>query len=83
MEPEVPVAPSNTFQTSRLDKIGILGAVALMVGVIGLLSVLRGTVKTAKAAKRHLDGECLAVLPYEEKTEHLKLKSAERIKQYC
>lgn len=74
MDPEVPVAPSNSFQTRRLDKIGMLAAVALMTGCVVLFSVLRDTVKTTRAAKRHLEGECLAVLPYEEKNRTLKTK---------
>ena len=68
MEPQVPVAPSNAFRTSWFDKRGIVVAVVLMVGLIVLCSVLRSTVKTTKAAKRKLEGECLAALPYEEKT---------------
>ena len=74
MEPQVPVAPSNAFRTSWFDKRGIVVAVVLMVGLIVLCSVLRSTVKTTKAAKRKLEGECLAALPYEEKNRTLKGK---------
>lgn len=73
-EPEVPVAPSNAFNASKFNKIGALGAVALTAGLIVLFSVLRSTVKTTAAGKRNLEGECLAVLPYEEKNRTLKTK---------
>lgn len=74
LDPEVPVAPSNSFQTARLDKIGVLAAVMFMAGLVMLFSVLRNTVKTVKAAKRNLEGECLSVLPYEVKNRTLKTK---------
>lgn len=74
MDPEVPVAPSNTFETARLKKLGILGATALMAALIILFSILRNTVKTTKTAKRHLEGDCLAVLPFEHKNKTLKGK---------
>lgn len=74
MAPTVPVYPSNTFPTSRLNKIGILAVVTVMTGFIVLFSILRNTVKTAKAGKRHLEGECLAVLPYEQKNRTLMTK---------
>lgn len=74
MDPEVPVGPSNVFQTSRLDKLGMLGAAALMTALIVLMSILRSTVKTSKAAKRHLEGECLVTLPFEEKNKTIKSK---------
>lgn len=72
--PEVPVVPSNSFNTSRLEKLGIFGIVLLLCGVIVLFSVLRVTVKTERAAKRNLEGRHLATIPYEQKNRTLKGK---------
>lgn len=73
-EPQVPVAPSNSFDTSKFDRIGALIAAVLTAGFVVLFSVLRSTVKTTAAGKRNLEGECLAVIPYEEKNRTLKTK---------
>lgn len=66
-KPMVPTAPSNYFPTDRYDKLGVLAAAAMMTAMIIFFSVIRNTVKMPKAAKRHLEGECLGVLPHEEK----------------
>lgn len=78
MEPRVPFGPSNTLYTSRMKKLAAAVLIGLMGGLIVLSSVLRDTVKTTKAAKRRLEGECLAVFPHEEKNRTWKA----RIRQY-
>ena len=72
--PAVPVAPSNTFNTSRYRKIGMLAAALLMTAAIVLLSVMRDTIKTQKAAKRKLDGRFLRSIRHEEKNKTIKAK---------
>lgn len=73
-DPNVPVAPSNTFYTSRLVKLAILGTVLLMSALIVVFSVFRETVKTVHAARRNLEGRHLATIPYEQKNHTLKGK---------
>lgn len=72
MQPRVPIAPSNAIRAGRLTKISMLAAAVFMSGIIVVGSVLRGTAKTVRGAKRHLDGECLTVIPHEEKNKTLK-----------
>lgn len=74
MDPEVPVGPSNALNTSKLEKLGILGAAGLIIALTIIFSILRDTIKTSRSAKRYLEGECLAVLPYETKNKTLKSK---------
>lgn len=74
MQPQVPIAPSNAFQSSRMTKLAMLAAAVLMSGIIVLFTLTRKTVKTARAAKRNLAGERLAIIPYEAKNKTLKTK---------
>lgn len=67
MDPQVPMAPSNAFQTSRMDQLGILAALIIMCGIFIACSVFRRTVKTEKAARRNLEGKHIVTLPFEEK----------------
>ena len=74
MDPQVPTAPSNYFNTTKLDAIAVLGSVVLVCGLIVVFSVFRKTVKTTKSARRNLEGKCLVTLPYEEKNRTFKEK---------
>ena len=74
MEPVVPMAPSNSFNTSRLDKLAVLAMFVLICGLIVVCSVFRKTVKTVKAGRRNLEGRYLGVIPYEAKNRTLKAK---------
>ncbi len=71
-EPQVPVAPSNTVNISRMRKLAMLGTAALAAGCIVLFSVFRFTVKTRQSARRNLDGRILETIPYEKKHKTLK-----------
>lgn len=73
-KPAVPVWPSNSFPTRHYDKLGIVAGTVLMSGVILFFSLLRNTVKMPKTARRCLEGECLGILPHEEKNRTLAAK---------
>ena len=74
MDPVVPMAPSNNFNTSRLDKLAVLAMFVLICGFIVLCSVFRKTVKTVKAGRRNLEGRYLGAVPYEVKNRTIKAK---------
>lgn len=72
--PQVPYAPSNELQLRQVQKIGVVVSAGLMMVVIILISVLRRTVKTEKAAKKFINGNCLATIGHEEKNRTLKAR---------
>lgn len=74
LNPQVPVSPSNAPIGGRVRQLAVLGAMALMACVVAAMAVLRKTVKTPKAAKRRLEGECLTVFGREIKNKTLKAK---------
>lgn len=65
MRPQVPFAPSNSIQKGKLRKLGMLAGVAFMMGLIVMCTLFRQTAKNPLGARRHLEGECLAVFPHE------------------
>lgn len=69
--PKVPVEPSNEFRILFYSGLGGLAGAFLMACIIALFSILRDTVKMPEKARRNLEGECLGVLPYEEKNRTL------------
>lgn len=71
-EPTVPVAPSNTLNMSRIEKLALLGGGAAAAALLVLASVLRFTVKTKAGARRNLDGHILDTIPYEKKRKTLR-----------
>lgn len=54
--PNVPYGPSNPMNVSRVRKIGMLAAGAVVAAAIIILSFLRFTVKKKKLASKMLDG---------------------------
>ncbi len=66
-EPQVPMHPSNYFDTGRYKKLALVAGVGLSVALICLLSVSRDTVQTPAAAKRKVDSRLLATLRHERK----------------
>ncbi len=63
-EPTVPYSPSNVRNISRVRRLAMLGAAAVVVMALALFSLMRFTVKTPEGAKRNLDGRILGQLPY-------------------
>lgn len=74
LSPQVPLAPSNSIDVGNYEKLGVLAALTASAGAICMLSVLRGTVKTEREARRKLDGTFLALIGHEEKNRTLKAK---------
>lgn len=65
--PNVPYGPSNPMNVSRVRKIGMLAAGAVVAAAIIILSFLRFTVKKKKLASKMLDGRILGCVPYTRK----------------
>ena len=74
MDPVVPMAPSNSFSTKKLDFVSVFAMLALVCGSIVLLSIFRKTIKTTKAGKRNLEGKHLGTIPFEVKNRTFKAK---------
>ena len=72
--PEVPIHPSNAIPLRSYQKKAALAAMALMGVFLVFMSVMRGTIKTEAAAKRHLKGTKLALIGHEEKNRTWKSK---------
>ena len=71
---EVPTTPSNPQDLSQYYPLVILLAAFMATGAIVLLQVLRKTVQTPAAARRHIDARILRVIRHEEKHKTLRAK---------
>lgn len=73
-DPEIPVVPSNPLDVeSKYPIVAVLAAVLAMGGIVAIY-VLRGTVKTPKAARRRIDARLLRTINHEEKNKTFRAK---------
>ncbi len=77
-EPQIPMAPSNSFNTGYYKKLALLGGTVLSVGLILLLSITRDTVQTPAAAKRKVDSRLLVTLRHEQKNKTITAKAKKK-----
>ena len=72
--PEVPTLPSNPQNLSRWYPLLLVVSGFLGVGAIVVLQILRKTVQTPAAARRHIDARVIRVIGHEVKNKTLRAK---------
>lgn len=77
-EPQIPMSPSNYFNSGYYKKMGVLAAFVVSLGLICVLSVLRDTVQTPAAAKRKVDGRLLGSVRHEQKNKTITAKKKKK-----
>ena len=82
-EPNVPMAPSNTVNTGKLQKEAVAVGAVLAIIILALLSARRETIQTKQTARHQLEGELFGSISHDEKNitpDQAKGKNKKRVK---
>lgn len=82
-EPNVPMAPSNTLNTGKLQKEAAAVGAVLAILILAVISAKRETIQTKQTARHQLEGELFGSISHDEKNitpEQAKGKNKKRVK---
>lgn len=66
-EPNVPMAPSNSMNTGKMQKEAAAAGVVLSIVILMLISARRETIQTRQTARHQLEGELFGSISHDEK----------------
>ena len=66
-EPNVPMAPSNSMNTGKMQKEAAAGGGVLSIVILMLISARRETIQTRQTARHQLEGELFGSISHDEK----------------